>query len=329
MCFSAVAALAGRTIFVPGLLARTCFVALGLSLGAVATPETIAGIARWPISVVIVCVGMGVVTVATVSYLRMVHGWDKQTAMLAGVPGALSQVMSMAAECGGDLRAIGIVQTVRVLILAVCIPGGLALFGLAGAPRLPVSAFSIVDAPGEFAVLIVSGVCLAVVLLRIGFPGGLIFGPLVASAALHSADLVHVALPQWLANTAMVGLGAVAGSRFTGTPFSLLFRYFGAAIGAFAISLTISAAFAMVAAFTVSLRVSEAVVAYAPGAVDVMMILALAMNLDPVFVGAHHLARIFSVSLALPVVMRWLGPPSGRKGKSGRPAMPAGDGLDD
>jgi membrane AbrB-like protein len=328
MCFSAIAALSGRTILVPQLLSRTCFVALGISLGAVATPETIAGIATWPVSIVIVCIAMGIVAVCTVTYLRLVHGWDAQTALLAGAPGALSQVMIMAAECGGDVRAIGIVQTLRVLILAVCIPGGLALFGLTSQPVLPASTLGILAAPGEFAALLTASIALAWIFLRIGFPGGLMFGPLVASATLHGMDFVHVSLPQWFANMAMIGLGAVAGSRFTGTPFSILLRYFRAAIGAFVVSLTVSASFALLAAYVVSMRISEAVVAYAPGAVDVMLILAFAMHLDPVFVGAHHLARIFTVSVALPIVVRWLGQP-GQESKSVRPRMPKSDGVDD
>ena len=45
-------------------------------------------------------------------------------------------------------------------------------------------------------------------------------------------------------------------------------------------------------------------IAFAPGSVDAMMLLALALNLDPVYVGAHHLARIFYVSLTMPLVAR-------------------------
>jgi hypothetical protein len=40
-----------------------------------------------------------------------------------------------------------------------------------------------------------------------------------------------------------------------------------------------------------------------------MMLLALALNLDPVYVGAHHLVRIFFVSLAMPLLARRAGPP--------------------
>ena len=53
-----------------------------------------------------------------------------------------------------------------------------------------------------------------------------------------------------------------------------------------------------------SLRVADVIVAYAPGSIDAMMILALALHLDPVFVGAHHLARVFTVTLALPSIVR-------------------------
>lgn len=40
-----------------------------------------------------------------------------------------------------------------------------------------------------------------------------------------------------------------------------------------------------------------------------MMLLALALSLDPVYVGAHHLARIFLVSLAMPLVARRIARP--------------------
>ena len=35
-----------------------------------------------------------------------------------------------------------------------------------------------------------------------------------------------------------------------------------------------------------------------------MLLLALALNLDPVYVGAHHLTRIFFVLLTMPIVVR-------------------------
>ena len=45
-----VAALLGRPMKIPLLLARVCYVVTGTLLGAVVTPATLAGIATWPLS---------------------------------------------------------------------------------------------------------------------------------------------------------------------------------------------------------------------------------------------------------------------------------------
>jgi len=83
-----------------------------------------------------------------------------------------------------------------------------------------------------------------------------------------------------------------------------LLNFIGAAFGSFAAAVTIAAVFAAVLISVLSLRVAEVMIAFAPGSVDAMMLLALALNLDPVYVGAHHLARIFFVSLTMPLVAR-------------------------
>ncbi len=329
MVFCAAASLAGRPLAIPNNLARAFYIVLGMSMGAVATPQTVAGMATWPASILAVVIAMGAVTLGTVVYLKGVHGWDTQTAVFGGLPGGLSQVMALAAERGLDLRAIAIVQTMRVVILAVGVPAGLALFGLTGPARLPEGALTVADAPGEFAIMVGLSVTVALVLLKSGFPGGLIFGPMVVSAILHGGDLIHVTFPTWFANLAMVALGAVSGSRFAGTPFRLVLSYLGAAIGSFAVAISITAAFALAVTALLSLRISDVIVAYAPGSIDAMMILALALRLDPVFVGAHHLARVFTVTLALPVIVRATSPSGAQTTRSGRPIRPKGDGFGD
>ena len=52
----AVAALAGRPMKVPLALARPCFLLVGILLGAVVTPETLRGIATWPVSIALLVV---------------------------------------------------------------------------------------------------------------------------------------------------------------------------------------------------------------------------------------------------------------------------------
>src|SRR6266849_3230693 len=197
MVFAAVAALAGRPILVPGPLARVCSVVVGIAIGGVVTPETLRGVMTWPLSIAMVAISVAAATLATFAYLTRVHGWNAMTAIFAGVPGGLAQVMALAAEernnC--DLRGVAIVQTLRVMILTVVVPAALSVTGRAGAVRLPASPITVAEAPVAFALLIGTASALALFLLRLGFRGGVFFGPLVVSAVLHGGAFIDVTMP--------------------------------------------------------------------------------------------------------------------------------------
>jgi membrane AbrB-like protein len=136
------------------------------------------------------------------------------------------------------------------------------------------------------------------------FPGGLLFGAMFASGALHGTDLVHFVLPWWATNTAAIALGGVIGARFANMPLRLFAHFIGAAFGSFAVSVTIASLFGAIVIKLMALPVPEVMMAFAPGSVDAMMLLALSLHLDPVYVGAHHVVRIFFVVLATPFMVR-------------------------
>jgi hypothetical protein len=60
-------------------------------------------------------------------------------------------------------------------------------------------------------------------------------------------------------------------------------------------------------ALTTQVRLSDVVVAFAPGAMDAMLALALTLHIDPVFVGAHHLSRFIFVSIVTPGIVHLFG----------------------
>jgi membrane AbrB-like protein len=308
----AIAAIGGRPVLVPQPLARVCFVLVGILLGAAVTPETLHGIARWPLSVALMVVAAISMIAATAAYLRLVHGWDRLSAVMGASPGSLAQVMALSAEYGLDVRAIAIVQTTRVLLLTVGVPAGLALFGLSSDPASPPGA----PAPdlAELAVLVVVSTGCAAALFWLRFPGGLLFGAMAGSGVLHGTGLIHAPLPWWITASAMVVLGATAGARFANTSPRTLIDYLGAAFGSFAVAITVASGFVLAVVSLLPLRVPDVVVAFSPGAQDTMMVLALALHLDPVFVGAHHLARFLVISVVVALLARRLARrPSGRR----------------
>ncbi len=297
----AVAALAGRPMTVPGPLARVVFVVVGISLGAVVTPQTLHGVVDWPLSIALISVSAICMTAATMSYLRFVHGWDWTSALYGGSPGGMAQVMALAAQSGADMRAVVIVQTVRVVFLAVGIPAGLALFGLAASPTASLGAKTFNASLADMAILVVFSTVTAMLLHWIRFPASMVFGAMLGSGILHGGGFIEASLPWWLVSAAIVAMGATVGARFANTPARMLFAYLWAALGSFAVATAIATAFALLVASLMSARISDLVIAFAPGAQDTMMVLALSLNVDPVFVGAHQLARFLVVSLSLPV----------------------------
>jgi membrane AbrB-like protein len=298
----AIAALAGRPMSVPTPVAALAFLLVGISLGALITPDTLRGIAIWPLSIAALALATACMIAATSFYLRFVHGWDALSALLGASPGALAQVMALSVEYGANLRAIAIVQTIRVVLLTVGLPAALALFGFAAAAS-PAAAAP-VGSMTELAILIAVSTLTAIVMLWLGLPGGLMFGAMIGSGLLHGGGFIDAVLPWWAASAGMIGLGATAGARFANTRPRVLVSYLGAAFGSFAVAAVIAACFALAVASTLSIRVADLVVAFSPGAQDTMMVLALALHLDPVFVGAHHLARFLVVSLSVPLLAR-------------------------
>jgi uncharacterized membrane protein AbrB (regulator of aidB expression) len=102
----------------------------------------------------------------------------------------------------------------------------------------------------------------------------------------------------------VITLGALVGSRFANTSARMLLSHLGAAFGSFAVSMVVATVFVVIVARLFSFPIANIVIAFAPGAQDTMMVLALALHLDPVYVGAHHLARFLVVTVAIAVAAR-------------------------
>src|SRR5215212_2060564 len=175
------AALSGRPVFVPPQVGRAVYVILGISLGSSVTPETVATMVTWPLS-----------TLSVMAYLKFVHGWPTLDALFAAAPGALAQAMVLAQDTGANVRAIAMVQTVRLFILAVALPLIFAAFGVAGLPPPRGGNAPLAQSLIELAVLTAASAGAGWLAYRFRMPGGLIVGAMAASGILHGSGWVHV-----------------------------------------------------------------------------------------------------------------------------------------
>lgn len=302
-----IAAIAGRPLTVPPILTQTVLVLLGISLGSLVSRQLLQHMGAYPLTIGLLALATFCSTFGSSLYLQRVHGWDQTSAFLAGSPGALSQITMLAIEKGADVSAIAVVQTMRVIILTAALPLLLALTGIA--PSSPPSATMPIASPVELAELIAASVAVALLLRLINFPASWMFGAMIGSSVLHGTGLIEGGLPPGVRMIALVGIGALIGSRFARMKAKTLLSHVNAALGSFAIAVMIAAIFVAVIALTTHVRFADIIVAFAPGAMDAMLALALTLHIDPIFVGAHHLSRFVFVTIATPGIVHLFGRP--------------------
>lgn len=297
----AVAALAGRPLGMPPLLTQTVLVLLGISLGSLVSRQMLHDMSAYPLTITLLALATLCVMLGSAIYLQRIHGWDRTSALLAASPGALSQIVMLATERNANVAGIAVVQTIRVIILTAGLPLLLALGGLS----TPTSATTqaTVASPLELTAMVAAAVAGAMLLRWIRFPASWMFGAMLGSALLHGSGAIEGGLPPAMRAAALIGIGALIGTRFAKISARTMMRYVSAALGSFAVAIAISAVFVAVVFMITEVRFSDIVVALAPGAMDAMLALALTLHIDPVFVGAHHLARYIFVSIATPGIV--------------------------
>ena len=302
-----IAALAGRPLAVPPIMTQTVLMLLGISLGSLASRQLIQHIGAYPLTIGLLALATFCSTFGSSLYLQRFHAWDRTSAFLAASPGALSQIAILAAERGADVPAIAVVQTMRVIILTAALPLILTLTGLV--PSSPPAVVAATASPLELAALITAAVAVSLLLRLMKFPASWMFGAMIASSVLHGMGLVDGGLPNWVRGVALVGIGALIGTRFGRMKVKTLLGHVNAGLGSFVIAILISAIFVAIIVLTTHVRIADIIVAFAPGAMDAMLALALTLHIDPIFVGAHHLSRFVFVTIATPGIVHLFGRP--------------------
>ena len=273
----------------------------GLSIGLSVTPETVARFATIPLSLSIMCVAVVCITWGSAFVLMRLYGWRKLDALLASAPGALSTTLVIAYENNAKVSHVAIVQLFRLFMLMAVLPSviaagvGPAAVPLPGATLLP---------PLDFAMVCGCALVLSWVLARLKMPTYFLLGGMIAAGALTGSALVDGRMPELLANVSFSLVGWFIGERFRGIKLRDVIALTGPMVASFAATAFVAFAFSEVIVALSHIPRSEAIVAFAPGGVEAMSILALALNLDPVFVASHHIVRFMFIGTLMPIAIK-------------------------
>ncbi len=295
----AIAALVGVEVGIPAALRNVAFVVIGSFLGSSVSPELVGELPKWPISLAVLVVNLVVLQWAAQIFLVRVFRWDRQTSFFAAIPGLTTYVIALALPTRADTSRIAVSQTIRVFLLVVLLPKAVSLVG--------VSTASVATPTGsllEIAVTLVGGTIGGIAFSFVGVPAGPLLGALLVSGILHGTGTVTGGLAQPLLIAAYIVLGGLIGSRFAGTTVRMLGAMFAASVGAFFIQMLVAIAGAWTAASLTGQPFSQMVLAFAPGGIDVMTIMAFALHLDAAFVAAHQLGRFLFIAVYAPLFIR-------------------------
>ncbi len=307
---SAVAAalwgLTGRGVALPRPLADAAMLISGAAMGAAVTPAAIAAMGRYPESLVLLVVGVFAIASASALGLVRLSGWRMADAVLASTPGALSTVLAVAADRKADVASIAIVQNFRLFVLIALLPSVVVLTGGGGNTGALIGEGLPVESPAGMAFTLLGGLALGLALQGLGVAAPILLGATLVSTVSHATETVTGVIPPVIATGGLVLIGLFIAERFRNIQRSTFRRALAAALGSFAIGMGVAALFAAIAACVAGVSFANSLVAFAPGGLEAMTVLALVLGLDPLYVGIHHLVRFLGIGLVLPFVVGWL-----------------------
>ncbi|CAK9891435.1 MULTISPECIES: AbrB family transcriptional regulator [Pseudomonas] len=228
-------------------------------------------------------------------WLQKVSVWNRKDSLLAVYPGALAAVFDLLESERASSKVI-VVHLVRLLsitlLVSLCIPAS------AGAPTSADSPLTFMTVLTLLS-LIVLCIALGRLLLKVGVPAPFMLTAIIASGIYVKLGLLHAFhMPQWSVDAAALILGVLIGARFREISLKELLRHGRAGLMSVGLMLLVAAAFAGVAAKVLDSDPFTLWLAYMPGAIETIAIVAFSGGLNVVFILTHHLLRMVVLHFA-------------------------------
>lgn len=295
-----IAALFRVPVGIPNLLRNFAFTIIGCSLGSGITKAALAQAVNWPISLLFLGVAVGVIIIVGSWVLARFYAISAETAVLSTVPGVIAYILAIAAGGIGDIRTILVIQNIRLVLVTTMLPFILSYMGFEpGHIQPPLS-----GSYGGSLVVILVALGIGIAIQRWRIPASFLLAGMVVSGIGHYLDLVTGRPPYPLILFGFTITGSMVGSRFSSIPLSDLKRLVGASLVSVLITMLLAVGFAYPVALLLDIPFGQIFVAYAPGGVEAMAAMAIALGYDPAFIATHHLFRILLLFLIVPICIK-------------------------
>lgn len=291
--------MAGLRVEIPAALSHLALLLAGVAMGSAITPEMIEAMGRYPLSLTIFALTVLGITLASRFVLMRCFRWPADVALFGSLPGAMSAVLATAAAAGIDMSRVAVVQAFRMFVLVAILPSlvNLSMVTRPAAPAAEISATG-------FALVMALAMGTALVFERLKMLAPFMFGGMAAAGLTHATGLIPGAPPAGIVDGAMFLIGIFAGTRIAGISASAFRGLFVPALASFIVTLAVTAIGVAAAVRFTGASFAEAMIAFAPGGLEAMIVLGMALGLDPLYLSSHHVARFVLIALALPILAR-------------------------
>jgi hypothetical protein len=310
MLATAICAFAGVPVSLPKHARPPMTAVIGAMLGTSFSPDTFGHVSAWIVSLSGLIAFIVITGTLAFAYFRYLAKLDPVTAYFSAMPGGLVEMITLGAEKGGDERMIALIHAARIFLVVLALPFLIQTFTGVAIDRTGVvsageTAVSVADVLW-FAGAVIGGVALGTVLR---LPARFLVGPMLASAVLHLAGVTDFELPAIALAAAQVVIGATIGCRFANASPRMVVRAMVLSAGATVLMLLSTLMFAGLLSFMGGDRLIAYVLAYSPGGVAEMSLIALSLNVEVPFVVLHHVVRVLTVVAGASAAFRLFGAP--------------------
>lgn len=301
------------TTTLPAGFRAVAFSIIGSSLGSSLTRDLVSQAIHWPLSLFILTTCVITIMVTCSLVLIKVFNHSADTAILASSPGSMIYSISIASEGVGNVRSILVIQSVRLLLIIAFLPFLLDLFsghpsgGNGGTALEPSMSFL------DFFIMFLITLLLGWFLEKRRVPAAYLLVGTMVSGAAHLLGLVAGRPSSIILFIGFTITGTVVGARFSTISLEELKRLSRASLLVVFLATLIAAVFAALVSVLLSISYGQVFVAFAPGGVEAMAAMALALDYDPAFVAVHHIYRILLLIFTLPLFLKIIGK-LGRRG---------------
>ncbi len=305
MVATTIASIAGANIRIELRLRMVMIAVLGVMLGSAFRPELVDQVGEWAVSICGLLVYAVTAGALVTWYFRRVGGYDPVTAYFASSPGGLNEMVLVGREMGGDDRVIALTHSARILLVVMTIPFLFRMFAdYTPSPDLLPRGPGLDMALRDWLILAGCAALGAAAAKLLRLPAAFLVGPMVLSGAVHLSGLTEASPPSLLVACAQVVMGSGIGCRFAGTAVSEVLRIVRISIGSTVILMASGVLFGVVLEHITGVPWFVLVLAYAPGGLAEMSLVALALGRDVAFVATHHIFRIGFIVILAPMAFR-------------------------